>query len=302
MIHPARTSFLLAAPAAVGLLGWTALGGGEPRTLEATTPPLFVDSDGDMLPDSLEWALLSDPVLRDSDGDGLEDFVEVVQNRAPGTANRPVDHEMRLTVSGVTLSDGSLQVMVNVMIRLADGDFSQLQRFDPYLETEDGRWSIEGLIGTGYIYGTTRVDPVEGTLILFTSVIADAQTLSPLMPMTFGLEGAIGGREFHNGSVLSEVDSVPTALVPLSPNRYTVQPLQQAQIGGTAAPFSEFWSSSRTCELELVMVGSGGGQIITQVEDANCIGAPTLLCAPDCQALAGRVYIVPDGFTFLGGN
>ena len=63
-----------------------------------------IDTDGDFLPDVVEWVVLTDSTNPDTDGDNTPDFVEVVEGGNPRfeTPPMPADQQMRLVVTGPT--------------------------------------------------------------------------------------------------------------------------------------------------------------------------------------------------------
>ena len=76
-----------------------------PRTGEvvfATENSAFTDSDGDFLPDGVEWVALTNANQANTDGDAVGDFIEFVQAGRPRQANPalPIDHELRVAVVG----------------------------------------------------------------------------------------------------------------------------------------------------------------------------------------------------------
>ena len=119
------------AAGALGVLART--GTSEGLRLQAASDDPYLDSDGDLLPDQLEWVTLSSPSSADSDGDGRDDFLEVVQHTATyqGTSTQPVDNEMRVLLSTAT-SGRSRDIWMHCLFRFASGRLD-LDWFAPYI-------------------------------------------------------------------------------------------------------------------------------------------------------------------------
>jgi hypothetical protein len=137
--------------------------------------------------------------------------------------------------------------------------------------------------------------------------------ITALLPCTIGARGSIGARGLATGIVLDEVDGVVTGLVPLpgpGPQAFALHPIDAADFGESTGPEGNqdgegrqrFWASSKTCKIQLIPVGSGGGSTVTEVLDAGCTGAPTMRCAPSCGDWVGKVYVVPDILPYLRGK
>jgi hypothetical protein len=279
--------------------GGDAMRRGAP-VLEASSPNPLSDADGDLLPDALEWVTLTQPGVVDTDADGIDDFLEAVTHEFPRSAPRPavpLDHEMRALVAIHEDATGAEHVVFHVMIRIAAGGVSRVTRLTPFIEYQGTRVSIDALFAAGLVGVRMHVDPVEGLLIVVSSRIAGASSLSYVLPCAMGVSGTIGQKNFETGAYLMSLDGVPVTIAPISETKFAFQPLNP-KAGGNGG----FWQQSHVCELELTPLGSGGGSEICEVSDAGCTGAPTLRCAPSCEYQEGKLLVVPNGLGLLTGR
>ena len=265
-----------------------------------------VDSDGDMLVDALEWVLLSDPLRADSDGDGTSDFIAAVEHGEL----KPVDHDMRVSVHAV---DGDLYV--DLMVRWIPGE--QAGDVNLYLQTRGQRISINHLFVSQLTQIEMRQDPVHGTLLMASARICEKDLVKGLLPATVGVRGTIGTRSMASGILLDVIDNTIVGVVPLptGPHSFALHAIDRLDVseegsegnldgegeGRTSSNGGRgrFWQGSKTCELLLVPIGSGGGSTVTEVGDAACTGAPTMACAPSCADWSGKIYVVEDLLPYL---
>lgn len=302
MTAVSRTSLLLASLGAIWLAGSSL---DRPSELAAAEPTGHLDTDGDMLPDALEWVLMSDPTKVDSDGDGEDDFLSAVQHGMPA----PKDHEMRVAVHAW---GGGLYL--DLMVRWFPGE-------DPgdvvvFLETQQQRMSINHVFLFQLAELKIKSVEREGDYLFASARLCDLDQVKPLLPCTLGVDGSIGGKQMASGIVLDEVDGEVVGLVPL-PDTYAqafaLHPIDGGSFaqaadnedgpgsgnGTTVGGPRRFWQGSKTCEMQLVPVGSGGGSTVTEVSDARCSGAPTLRCAPSCADWTGKIYVIGDLLPYL---
>jgi len=283
--------------ALLGVLVWWA-----PHAPEATATVagLFQDSDGDLIADSLEAVLMTDPVNPDSDGDGVGDFLEAVQHQPPiptqNTPAAPMDDEMRAVVTVEELAN-TPQVVLHLMFRVVDGQLSRVQALQVFLDTQGVRVPLNQVAGDGILNITVQHDPIEGALVVLSSRISSLSDMRGLLPCSLGATGVIGQRSFETGVVLVEVSGSVAAIMAMTKDRFVIQPIQ-----GKQDPTQPFWRSAHVCELDLAPMGSSGNSVVTQVVEAACTGVPTLRCAPSCDSWAGKVFVVPYGLGFLSGE
>jgi hypothetical protein len=296
---PLVRSSLVLTLAASGLVVWGS-SRDEVGTVSATGMGLFEDTDADLLPDALEWVLMSDPTQVDSDGDGIEDFLEATQF-APllqRGSQMPMDNELRAAVYGVTAPDGTSHVMLSLMVRVVQSGPISIR---PFVDYQGQRFDISQMFWSLVADAKLRANPSEGTFAIASAWLGPAHQVLPLLPLSIGVDGSIGGRSFSNGSLLIDASGTVATLVTPSwqsglVTAFAVQPIdgQDPEVTNRGG----FWQSSKTCLLSLVPAGGSANEIA----DASCTGSPTLLCAPNCSSMKGGVIVVPSGLPFLTGN
>jgi len=297
-------SSLIAALLGVGFAGWHTSG---TATLEANPGGPLQDTDGDLLPDCLEWVLMTNPAEADSDFDGTDDFLEAVQFQVTkgAAAPLPMDHEMRLSVGTF-----AKQIIVHLMLRVVPGE--QVESLSAFLDIGGTRYPINGLLWNNIVQCKTLVHPTEGTYVIASAWLCSEAQLRTVLPCSLGITGGIGSRSFENGATLFALDGEIATLAPLpSPSgfeRFGIHPID-ANLSGAAPAQSggsgplPFWQSSKVCEVELVLNGNtGGGGMVATAIDAQCSGAVTLQCAPSCSGQIGRVLVLPGGLPFITGG
>ncbi len=311
LTHRTSLRALTATACAVG--AFVALQPGS-ELAHASTNAYVQDSDGDLLPDALEWALLTDARQRDSDADGAEDVIEALLHEHMRTAPvlpRPMDHELRAAVAVHRDATGQAHVLLHVVARIAlsTSGLASIKGLAPFVDYRGTRLPIDRLVAGGIINITRRFDPVEGLFVVISSRIASVENLKLLTPCTVGVTASIGQKAFESGMLVDEVDDELVVIAPIDDNRYVIHPLdpQFPQIVGPGAGSGsssgqKFWSQAKVCELDLSPVGSGGGITVVQVNDANCVSVSTLFCASSCLSQNGRLYVLPYGPGLLNGR
>ncbi len=295
-----KTSTLSAAWIALALFG----AGAHVWSIEADAPiaraevdPPYQDTDGDLLPDRLEWVLMSDPLSPDTDMDGTDDFLEAVQHQPPMGANpKALDHEMRVVISTYRDAAGADQVVLNILFRFATGSIEQVQDLEPFLLSTTSAVPLLGVLGRSTKHFEVRKHPTQGSYGIVSSELGRVESLRPLTPCAVGIRGRIGGRELISGTYLMDVDGALCAIVPVTDTKFT---LQTAGGQGKAA---SFWRRNAMCELSLVAMGTGWRSFMVEVSRAACSGVPVLACPPDCGSQLGRILFLPFGIGILRGG
>jgi hypothetical protein len=295
-----RTLITLGLAAAVGLLcgpawstacPWSSAGHGAKLGADPIDP--FVDSDGDFLPDLIEWALVTNPQREDTDFDGIPDFVEVVQHGNPRGPNGPVpqDNEMRLVITSA-----GPQTWLHLLFRFM-GEPSLLSNFQCWIQIGPApglRIPLDSL-GSGPLVLRQRAAGQEGLWVTLSVPLASENLLRVLLPCTVGAEAMIGSRSIHTGVQLFDICGSTASLVPVR-NGFAVQPISPsgALTGG---------GSNRICVRGLSEAGSGPGGLAYEVTSADCDDCNDLECGAGCAGTLGWVFVIPGGIeTITGGG
>lgn len=297
-----RSRLFLAFLAAVGLAAVGSIRT-TPDQLAAGPNDPFLDSDGDLLPDVLEWVLLSDPWNADTDGDGDDDFLEAVQHQIVKSAPAPAtDHEFRSTTHIVRLPDNTQHVIVNLMFRIVNGNPGEVTSLSPTIYLNGLEVPFSAVFMAGLTHVGIKSHPTEGLYILLSSRLCSPANLAPLLPCSIGSSAVIGGRSFNSGCSLFDGDGTTVSLIETQNHHFALHPIDSEFLTDPNEPRAGFWTKSKVCELELVVTGVGQGYALAQVIEAACTGAPTLGCAPSCDSWRWRLVVVPDGLPFFTGH
>lgn len=283
--------------AAVSIVVHESMTATQPNVLRAQAYDPFQDSDGDMLPDTLEWVTMSDPASNDTDHDGRDDFLEAVQSTSMNAATPalPIDQEMRVLLS--CLPDkvtNENYVWMHCLFRFASGNLD-LDWFMPFLATNTGvAVPISELFGRTPMRITVRQHPGEGAYAVATLRLARERDLMRTLPCTINARASISGRYITSSMYVFDSHGVLSGLVPLGKDAARGVLLVQSLVPHDGSG-NTFFSGNRICAQTLVITGQVPGGYLCEIDSSSCQPANGLRCASDCPAMVGRVLLAPDG-------
>ena len=258
-----------------------------------------IDTDGDLVPDAVEWVMQTDPMLTDTDGDGIDDFLAILtyRNHEPQTKPPPLEHGMRVLVTSST-SGNVTSVWLHLMVRFIGFQQSSQIYVDPYIDVKGMRASLIPVIGYGGVAIASQTT-ATGINVFISCRLVDEQSLTMLLPCTLGAEGRFDGEHMNAGTYVVASGGLPHAMLPVAANTFTLQPI------GADARFQNpnpFWKGGRVCKMELSVISSGPNGHLCEVTSAKCVPAPGLRCASSCSSNVGQPVFVPGGLGTITGN
>jgi len=274
----------------------------HPSPLAALGREPLADSDGDSLPDALEWVLGSDPLNPDSDGDGLDDFLEIVQHNAVRLASpaKPLDDELRVSVSAAhDRHSGQDYVWLHCMFRFAGGA-PEVQYLMPFIQTRAFPVPITDIIGHTPMRLDLRRDPQQGLYAIVSMRLATVAEFSRITPCTVNVRAAMSGRYRCSSAYVFRTNGELCTLVPHDAEtaaRLTVQTL--APHDGSSTPF---FSGNRKCEQTLVLTGMSPAGPVYEVVTSDCEVSEGMRCGSECPDQRGTSIIAPDGLRAITGG
>lgn len=255
------------------------------------------DSDGDFLPDELEWTCLTNALSPDTDDDGTLDFVEVVQRGNPRQAGLPVpaDHEMRLVVTSRPTPAGNAVVM-HLLFRFL-GTTELLTQLDCFAEIG----SLPGMriplsaLSLQPVSLDQRVDPNEGLWVRLSIALVSEDFLRLVLPCAISADATIGQRVLHTVVPLFDHGGSTCTIVAFGNGGYAIQTVGAELV----RPHP---SNNRICVLQLQSAGSGQGGSAFIVTSADCQDCNDLVCGTECSSSIGSILVLPGGVGSITGG
>lgn len=303
-MHPKSTVRLMAVGLATTLVAWsipdnTVAAGGTEGECAAS-----LDSDGDFLPDAVEWVMLTNAHSADTDADGSTDFVEVVEAGLPrhSSPSLPADQQMRLILTGPSPGSSDprtwMHVFHRVMTPVNGAGVSAIQTFDMWLEGPlwPGLEFPLNAFASGEVVYRERSTPNDGIWIQLSIPLVSEALLHGVLPCTICTETTVSGQVLTSGQKLINAGGSIASLVPYSPGLFVLQTL--TPFAPTPLPAE----SNRVCVLEMQEQSTGVSGTSYLVVSADCEDANELECSASCQASVGWNIIIPGGTQMIGGN
>lgn len=283
--------------AAIALGGWLSFSPSHAPVLQADEVDPLVDSDGDFLPDVVEWAVMTNAANADTDGDECPDFVEVVQRGTPRQRGvvRTLDHEMRVVVTAP--QPGVVgPTWLHLLFRFV-GDTSLMNSFNCFI-TLPGMPGVRlplNMLAFSTLSFAERQTAANGLWVRLSVPMVSESMLRMILPCTIEAEATIGGRSIATAVNLFDAQGVTSSLVPFTTDRLAMQ-----SIGQLCGPTSS--GSNRVCLLGLQRVGAGIGGTVFEVVDAACEDCNELECSPGCPQSVGWIFTLPGGIESITGG
>ena len=293
---PGKSHSLLVAVGVASVATWM-IAPGTPVAIQAATTDVLADTDGDFLPDVVEWAVLTSATHADTDGDFVPDFIEVVQRGAPRQASfsLAVDHEMRVVVTAPPCGSPDQTSWLHLFVRFASAQ-TPVSGFGVWFETPlvpGLQLPLDGLFA-GEMVVRERSTPEDGQWLQVSVPMAATSFLQALTPCSIHAAATLGGRNLHTAVNLIDVQGTVASILPFGNGRFAIQSI--------APPVNAANLSNKVCLLDLAEVGSGPGGTVYEVVDADCEDCNELECGVSCPQSVGWILTIPGGIDVLTGG
>jgi hypothetical protein len=299
MPRPRLTTLLIVVCCAAVVAWQLASTGADRVALAASGPSALVDTDGDLVPDSIEWLMQTDPEEPDTNGDGVDDFLAILcyGNLLQRMAIPEPKNRMRVVVTSAR-ENGVKSVWLHMMVRFIVTQTSGGIYLDPYIDVNGIRASLVPLLGQGSISLVTKKTH-DGFYVCISCKLVNEASLVWLLPCTLGAELIFDRVHINTGTYLVNSGGSPHAMLPSTNNTFILQPIN------ADARFQEpnpFWKGGRVCTMKLAIVSSSPNGHLCEVISAECKPAAGLRCASSCGSNVGQPVFVPGGLGTISGN
>ncbi len=275
----------------------------RPAHLSAASTDPLLDTDGDSVPDNVEWLFMSDPTLADTDGDGMDDFVEIVQHTAVRafTSPPPIGHEMRVAVSTATDPVTDKQyVWMHCLFQFASGQLD-LSLFQPFISSGRVSVPIEQLLGRTPISLSMRSDPTRGSLVILSMRLGTVSDFIHLAPSTINVRAAIGSHFIQSSAYIFEMNGALSTLVPQGLETGSAKLLVQTLEPNDGSKSIGF-TSNRRCEQTLAPAGMTPIGPVYEVISSDCEISEGMRCGTACPTQVGHEAVLPNGLGSITGG
>ncbi len=262
-------------------------------------PPPLQDSDDDMLPDCVEWAVMTSATNPDTDGDLSPDFVEVVQRGNPRACGEPLpaDQEMRVVVTGAEPGNENDVAWMHLLVRVMDpGPLSAFQAWIEFPQCPGVRFTFD-MLSLGSAVYRDRAAGAAGHWIQVSVPLMSTCVLQQFLPCSIQVESVLGGRYLRSGVSLFDIAGSISTLVEFDDDMFAVQTIApQAYSSGPGLV------SNRVCLIDLEEVGSGLSGTVYEVVGAICDDCNEVECSPNCEDAVGWILTLPGGLQVITGQ
>jgi len=265
-----------------------------------------VDTDGDFLPDVVEWIALTDSTNPDTDGDQISDFVEVIEGGQPRheSAPLPADQQMRVFVTGPEPGGADPRTWMHVFLRVMPPGGSttgsgHIQTFHTWLENPalpGVQFPLNGFATAGAVF-REQVTAEHGVWVQLSVPMVSEAVLQTVLPCTIWAETTVAGQQLQSGQKLIPVPAGVASVVPFGDGRYVVQTLSPIPSTSTLSV-----ETNKVCILTLEEDTTGPAGTTYIVTAADCESANDLECETSCSQSVGWTITIPGGTELLTGN
>lgn len=314
---------------ALALVGAALLNGAARQPVVAAAGGARVtDVDQDGLPDAQEAVVGTMMRAFDSDGDGYSDAEEFARHSSPRTANsipeaRPIDVGLSAHSRGgglhvlamVYTADGTLKgkhltMLASTGDRLLEmsGDFlARRARFDSRPGREPGSrlFSIDFEIAPEFVFAVREMSFSASVAAPATGAagIADVLDLAAVEDtICIRFDAAeLGVRSTSSGSSNSTATTTGGTTTGTKLGGVYIPVYTSDRATGAGDPPGSTATPGQVCVQETVVVGAGGGMIVSEVVSAECVDGWDGFCGPICAAQVGTTVRSVDPVIFTGG-